>query len=458
MRAKRLSAFFLALFLTVSLALSICVPAQAIEKMEVAARAALLLDPDTGEVLHTQNIHDRLPPASLTKIMTALLVLEAVDDGRLALDTVLTASASAIDAVPPEGSNAAIKAGDAHTVDTLLKCAMVASANEACNILAEALDGSIEGFVARMNAKAEDLGCTNTHFVTTNGLPDEDHYTTAWDLYLIIQEAMEHEDFMPLCDTRHFTKPATDQSPARTYYTTNLLLSPYRAAGYVYSAAHGIKTGYTSKAGNCLASTATKGGRSLLGIVLGAETVKLENGGSQNQSFTEMVRLFEWGFQSFSRQTLLTGRELLQEVKVELSEVGQVVVKPERGVERLLPVDLPPEEVEREIVIYQEPIDAPVSEGDVLGELTLRDGDTIYATVPLLANSSVEASRLLVFRRQALAFLSQKKVWYIAGAAAAAIVILSVGIHLWTKCRRQNRHNKHTYNAYSGSNYRGRRR
>ena len=200
-----LSIFFLVLIL----ALPLTAPAGAIEEMDVAAKAALLVDPDTGEVLHAQNIHDRLYPASLTKIMTALLVLEAIDAGELSLDTVVTASASAIEAVPSDGSTANIKTGDSHPVDTLLHCIMVVSANEACNILPETVSGTMDAFVDRMNDRAAELGCTNTHFVTTNGLHDDDHYTSAWDLYLIIQEARRYEKFLELCDTAYVNKPAT---------------------------------------------------------------------------------------------------------------------------------------------------------------------------------------------------------------------------------------------------------
>ena len=451
MKFRRLLSIFL---LTTILAIHMALPASAIEQIDIAAKAALLVDPDTGEVLYSKNVHDKLYPASLTKIMTAMMVLEAIEDGELAMDTQITASQTAIDAVPYDGSTANIKPGDTHTVETLLYCIMVVSANEACNILGETLAGSIEGFVAEMNARAEQLGCTNTHFVTTNGYHDDNHYTTAWDLYLIIQEARKHESFMKIANTRYFTKPATPQSKEVTYYTTNLLLSPYRAAGYVYKPAQGIKTGQTSKAGYCLASSAVKGDRSLIGIILGAERITREDGTQVTQSFTEMTRLFEWGFNSFSRQTLLTGKELLREVKVELSEVEQVVVKPQHSVERLLPVDVTPKDLLQDITIYQEPIDAPVKEGTVLGEVTLRYGDIVYGTVPLLANSSVDASRLLVFRRDAIEFLSQKKVWYIAGAALGGIILLSIAI--FAASRKRSRYGRPTY--HGSANYRGRRR
>ena len=141
----------------------------------VEAKAALLIDPDTEEILYALNIYEPLYPASVTKIMTCLLVLEAIDKGKLKMDTVLTASESAITAVPPDGSNVGIKVGEELNVEELLYCIMLSSANEGCNMLAEAVDGSIAAFVERMNQKAQELGCENTHFCNTNGLPDVNH-------------------------------------------------------------------------------------------------------------------------------------------------------------------------------------------------------------------------------------------------------------------------------------------
>ena len=199
----------------------------------VAAKAALLIDPETEEILYEQNIHDRLYPASVTKIMTCLLVLEAIDDGRLSKSQVLTASETAISEVPPDGSNVGIKVGEELTVEELLYCIMLSSANEGCNMLAEAIDGSISAFVARMNQKARDLGCEDTNFCNTNGLPDVGHYTTAWDLYLITKEARTYPDFMPLVDTIYHQVPATNMAEPRELYTTNYLISSYKTNYYI---------------------------------------------------------------------------------------------------------------------------------------------------------------------------------------------------------------------------------
>ena len=293
MKNRRFLSLFFCLILVFTLGTSALAAEGDTGDWEVAAKAALLADPDTGEILYARNIHERLYPASLTKVMTALLVLEAVDDGKLSMDTILTASQTAIDNLPPDGSNAGIKVGEQMTVENLLYCILVVSANEACDILAEGVSGSIDAFVDAMNARAKAIGCEDTHFTNTNGLQDSDHYTTAWDLYLITKEAMKHELFMPLCNTKVIEIPATNLSPSRTYYTTNYLLSPMRATGYVYQGAEGVKTGSTSDAGYCLIATATRSGRSLLSVVLGAKSVTLDNGDKQVQSFSETIKLFD---------------------------------------------------------------------------------------------------------------------------------------------------------------------
>ena len=174
-----------------------------------------------------------------------------------------------------DGSTAGIQAGETLTVEQLLQCMLIVSANEACNILAEQVSGSVDAFVDAMNAKAADLGCEDTHFVNATGLHDSQHYTTAWDLYRITAEAMTHEDFMRICDTARATIPATNLSEERNLYTTNYLIDTWRSLGYIYSNAHGIKTGSTDEAGHCLVSSASEGSLSLISVALGGDRVTL---------------------------------------------------------------------------------------------------------------------------------------------------------------------------------------
>ena len=426
-----------------------------IEDLVVKGKAALLIDPTTDEVLLEQDADARLYPASLTKIMTTLLVLEAVDQGKLTMDQTLTVSASALAPIPWDASTAGLKEGEQLTVENLLYCVMVVSANEACNVLAEAVAGSISSFVQMMNDKADALGCEDTHFMNTNGLHNSNHYTTAWDLYKITKAALEHEEFMTFADAASFTLPATAFHNQRTLYTTNYLLSSYRALGYVYSPAAGIKTGSTSNAGNCLISTASKNGRELLGIILGAETVELENGKNQVQSFTEMVRMFEWGFNNFSVQTVLSSKERIGELEVALSDISHVVVQPAYDVECLLPNDVLVSDLTREESYPSKVVDAPISEGDELGTITISYEGKVYATVPLLAQNDVEASKLLVFRRNVLDFIGRTEVKIISALILVLIIALVILIRLHGRRRRRYGRGS-SYGATR--NYRGRRR
>jgi len=453
---------FFSLFFCCVLFLQLTAPALAAQDdvgdWEIAAKAALLIDPDTEEILYARNIHERLYPASLTKIMTCLLVLEAIDSGKLTRETVLTASEAAVTSIPPDGSNAGIKVGEELTVDSLLYCIMLSSANEGCNILAEGVAGSIDAFVDRMNAKAQAIGCEDTNFVNTNGLPDDYHYTTAWDLYLITKEARTHADFMPIVSTIYFEVPATNLSEPRKLYTTNYLVSSYRTSYYLYQGAQGIKTGSTSAAGYCLVSSATRSGRSLLSVVLGAERVTLEDGTVLTKSFTETAKLFDWGFDNFRRQVILDAGELVAEVPVELSQQqNSVKVHPAREVDRLLPKDLDPvKDIDREVIFDAESVDAPVAKGQVLGQIVLSRENTVYATVDLLADEDVSASKLLVFRRDLMEFLQRPDVWIAAGGAALLVVL---GVILRSVLRSsRRRYGRSAAGRRSSSGYRGRRR
>lgn len=425
----------------------------------VDAKAALLIDPETEEILYEQNIHDRLYPASVTKIMTCLLVLEAIDDGRLSKSQVLTASETAISEVPPDGSNVGIKVGEELTVEELLYCIMLSSANEGCNMLAEAIDGSISAFVARMNQKARDLGCEDTNFCNTNGLPDVGHYTTAWDLYLITKEARTYPDFMPLVDTIYHQVPATNMAEPRELYTTNYLISSYKTNYYIYQGAHGIKTGSTSAAGYCLVSSADRDDRSLLTVVLGADRVVTPEI-TLTYSFIETSKLFDHGFDDFDRKVLLAADELVGEVDVELSQQQNTVkVHPSQEIERLVPADLDPvKDVDRITTYESESVEAPVVKGQVMGTITLKSGDTVYGTVDLLADEDVAVSRLLVFRRDLLDFLHKPTLWIVLGASGGAIILLVI-LRAIFKSRRRSSYSRRQAARRSGSNgYRGRRR
>lgn len=456
MKATRFFSVFFLMALVVNL---LAFPVSATETSlpadpDIQAKAALLVDANTGNIVYAKNEHQELYPASLTKIMTALLVLEAVDSGKLSLDQQLTASDS-ITELDADGSSAGIKVGEVMTVEQLLYCMLVVSANEACVILAEAVSGDVDTFVDAMNAKAQALGCENTHFVNPTGLHDSQHYTSAWDLYLITQEAMKHEDFMRICDTGDITLPATNLSEARSLHSTNYLISVWRSRGYYNTDAHGVKTGSTDAAGHCLVSSASKGSLSFISVMLGCEQLHLEGNEIRTMSFYETNRLFDWAFNNFAYQTVLTSDEILKEVAVSLSKIDHVTVHPAEDVEVLLPKGLAAEDLERTITLKSDPVEAPISAGDVLGTVTLSYDGTDYATVDLLALNDVEASRILTFWRDVKAFFSQTAVKVVGTILLAAVVALLVWKLVFG--RRRYRYGR-SVNFRSRRGYRGRRR
>ena len=457
MKTRRFFSVFLLLALIAGLAVT---PASAAEEdggvtpPELHCEAVLLVDANTGRMVYGKNEHEQMYPASLTKIMTALLVLEAVDSGQLSMDQQVTATESAMAGLAADGSTAGILVGEILTVEQLLQCMLIVSANEACNILAEEVSGSVDAFVDAMNAKAEALGCENTHFVNATGLHDSQHYTTAWDLYLITAEAMKHEDFMRICDTARATIPATNLSEERNLYTTNYLIDTWRSLGYIYSNAHGIKTGSTDEAGHCLVSSATEGSLSFISVVLGGPRETLEDGEIRTYSFYDTRALFQWAFANFSYQTVLEEMEMVKEVSVALSKVDHVSVHPASDVEILLPNGIDPATLER-IINLESPVDAPITEGQVLGSLTLSLDGTELATVDLLANHDVESSGLLVFGRNVQLFFGQT----IVKVIGIVLLVLLAALVLWklTVGRRRYRYGRSVPRRHRG-NYHGRRR
>ena len=448
---------FLSIFLLAVLLATLTVPAYGLEDPAIRAKAALLVDISSDTVLYEKDIHDELDIASTTKIMSALLIFEAIERGELRMDQSVTATASALRGLPEDGSTADIVEGETLTVEQLLYCMLVISANETCNILGETVAGSVDAFVERMNQRAQELGCKNTHFANTTGLTQSGHYSCAYDLYLITREAMTFEDFMTIVNTKSYEIPPTNKTEEeRVLHSTNALISNWRLAGYLYSGAQGIKTGSTDAAGQCLVSSAVRGSRTLISVVLGAEKVEKENGsGYIVESFTETARLFDWGFDNFSSRQVLDENELVQEVPVALSkQVSTVAVHPAQSAEAMLPKDLDVESLTRTVTLDNETALAPIAAGDRLGEITVSYGDTEYVTVPLLAVADVSASRFLLARHAVGEFFSRPSI----RIAAIALLVLIVALVLWFRFYGRNRrYGKAGSKQYRHRSYHGRR-
>lgn len=421
-----------------------------LDDMRVDAKAAILVDMAYGEVLYEQNAHEKMFPASITKVMTALLVIEAVEAGTLTLDQQIVAGNTVNDSMISGASTQNIKVGEVMSLKDMLACALIPSANEACNILAETVAGTLPAFVEKMNARAAELGCEGTHFSNPHGLHDENHYTTAYDIALIAQTAMKYPLFREMVTSKSYTVPATNLAPARTLHDTNALISNFNKTGYLYQYATGIKTGFTPQAGYCLASSATKGDRSLIAVVLGCSRVEGTTGSDGFTYFTESRRLLDWGFDNFSRRTILDGTDPLLTVPVTLSqEADKVVAEPKGSVDATLPNDVNVADFERKIQPFQETLEAPVKKGQVLGKVTLSYGGKEYGSLDLVAVSDVSRSELLYTLHRVQTFFGQLWVRLVLLLVLLLILVLVFRFLIFGKRRKGNRYR---------SNYSGRRR
>lgn len=281
-------------------------------ELELDAYGAVLMNAYTGELLYTCNAQAQLYPASTTKIMTAYLTMKYGDP-----EEWITVPEGIYAGIPASASTANLKAGEEMTVYELLQCLMIVSANEAANALAIYISGSVEEFVTLMNEEAAALGCTNTHFVNTNGLHDEAHYTTAMDLALIAKAALEYDTLREICGTAKATIRETNLSEERTLKTTNYLLEGSDFPLYQYPGAFGFKTGFTTPAGCCLVAASYSTEHVLLSVVLGARKYQ-EGSETIVGSFIETAKLFDWGYENYD--TALLYQDYLESLPIEEPE------------------------------------------------------------------------------------------------------------------------------------------
>ena len=445
MKIRRILSVFLLTVLMVSLMLT--PQAYALPALEIKAKAAVLVDADEGRIIFGQNEQEREYPASITKVMTALLTLEAVDAGKLSLDQPITASAVVNDQ-DPEGSSAGIEEGEVLTVEQLLYCLLLPSANEAAQILAEAVDGDQAAFVEHMNQRAKELGCQGTHFVNVHGFHDPNHYTTAYDIALMMQAAMEYELFQTIITSPNHVIPATNLSEERTVRNTNALTSNWTYTGYLYRRGTGGKTGSTDEAGKCLVETAKDGDTYLISVILGSGPVTDANGEERQGQFYETIRLLDWGFDNFRRVTLAPEGTLVAKVKVNLStQADEVNVKPQGEVTRTLPKDVDLDRVEMVPRLFSESVDAPVEAGQVLGTMVLSYEGTEYGTLDLVADTSVERSQLLYYKSQVEHFFQNSGVKLILAVALIVGAVVLLRLLVFRRSRR--------YRAGAGAGRRG---
>ncbi len=261
----------------------------------VFAKAAFLGDAFTGEMLYGLNEETRVEPASTAKIMTTMLILDAISEGKIALDTPVTVNQSALNLVPSDASHVTpkLQAGEQMLLIHLLCTVMHSSDCAACDVAAEAVAGSVPAFVKMMNDKAALIGCTNTHFTNPSGYPDAKMYTTAKDMFTITRYAMMNQLFNMYTCIPAIDIPATNLSEARHITNTNQLLIP--GSPYYNPEVKGVKTGTSSGAGRCLVSNAFRNDKAVISVILGADKWDLGNGVTLQAQFSESNRLLNYG-------------------------------------------------------------------------------------------------------------------------------------------------------------------
>lgn len=378
MKVKRAAALILAAVML--LVLCPAVYAEGESPVEIKAKAAVLMDASTGKVLLSENENDRLYPASVTKIMSLLLIMEAVDSGKIQLSDTVTASA---EASSKGGSQIWLKEGEQMTVDELLRATAIASANDACTALGEYIAGSSEAFVKLMNARAKELGMTQTHFENCTGLDDdtETHLTSALDVAIMSRELLLHDRI------RQYSTVWMDSlRDGKTELTnTNKLVR-------FYNGTTGLKTGTTSKAGCCVSASAERDGTHLIAVVMGSET--------SNDRFNTAKALLNWGFANYVTITPEVDGSLIPDVSViggmtdsltpEISAPAPVLLK--KGTEAQVKAN----------VDMAVDVEAPVLRGQVLGTVTFTVDGVEVGECSLTAPVDVAALTLSVVYKRIL--------------------------------------------------------
>ena len=353
-----------------SAVLLLCVlPAVRAEGLDVPAPSAILMDAATGTVLYEKNADEKLPPASVTKIMTLLLVMEALDSGRIGWDDMVTASEAA---AAKGGSQVYLEVGEQMSMDEMLKSVVVSSANDCATALAEHVAGSEAAFVEKMNTRAAELGMENTHFVNCTGLDDgenaSEHLTTARDIAIMSRELLTHEEI------KKYTTIWMD-----TVRNGQFGLSNTNKLVRFYEGTTGLKTGYTSTAGHCLSASAQRDGMELIAVVLHCE--------SSTDRFRSAKALLDYGFANYALADTQP-EEPLQPVRVILGEESTLTPV----LQQTAPILIEKGElagITKTVTLCQE-VEAPVEAGQQLGTLTLSTSTRTLAEIPIIAPQAVE--------------------------------------------------------------------
>lgn len=353
------------------------------------AQTALLMDMSSGRVLYSKNLDERVYPASTTKMMTGILALEMGN-----MSDNVTATYDALKSITLDDSHMGILIGENLTMEQLVNGMMVYSANDAANVIAIHLAGSMDAFVDIMNQKAQELGMTGTHFVNPCGSHDDNHYTTTRDLAILAKYAMKNEKFREIVKTPVYKiAPTNKYTTERILSNTNLFLGTSRSTYYYYQPAIGIKTGHTSQAGYCLVSAASHNGIELLSIVMNCKNVDTKE---QAYSYIDSKALFEFGFDNYKHKPLVSKGDIVSDSKVyEAKDDMRVALTVENDLSALVPGKEADVSEITKTVDMPEQINAPIKKGDIIGTVTYSYKGVQIGSSNLIATNDVERNEII---------------------------------------------------------------
>lgn len=348
--------------------------------LEISSKSAILMDVSTGQILYEKNAHDKLPPASVTKVMTMLLICEALDSGKIKLDDKVQISENA---ASMGGSQIFLEPGETQDVNTLLKGIAVASANDGCVAMAEHIAGSVEGFVDMMNKKAQELGMKDTHFANTNGLPVENHYTSAHDIALMSRELLKHDVIHKYLTTWMDKVVVGKKQSTIGLANTNKLIKHYNGAT-------GVKTGFTQQAKYCLSAAAKRGETHLVAATLGAETSPIR--------FKDATALLDYGFANYESTKLCSKNDNITTLTLEKAEDNKIDLVAKEDLSVLIKKGSN-KDFEKQVKIYKNP-KLPIKKGTVLGKVEICKDKKILGQVDLVTTKDInKASYLQMLQR-----------------------------------------------------------
>nr|WP_243734967.1 D-alanyl-D-alanine carboxypeptidase family protein [Paenibacillus turpanensis] len=334
------------------------------------ARSAILMDADTGTIMYDKNSSDRLAPASITKVMTMLLIMEALDQGKLKMTDMVRTSEYA---ASMGGSQIFLEPGEEMSVQDMLKGIAMASGNDASVAMAEKLAGSEEAFVELMNAKAKELGMTDTHFSNANGLPVDNHYSSAKDIALMSRELLKHPEITKFTGQYQDYLRQDSEKPFWLVNTNKLVR--------FYSGADGLKTGYTSEAKFCLTATAVRENFRIIAVVMGAPDAKTRN--------AEVTRMFDYAFSQYANYPILKEGDPIGTVEIQKGQVPTLELKAKHQYSVLMKKGDANQDIRHELQI-EPSLKAPIKYGQQIGKLVVYRGDQVIKEFPIESPADVE--------------------------------------------------------------------